>query len=101
MNSCKTTLNTTAESEIWTMIIFYHLKSMLEMLQERYSCSWKSVKTALKLMKDQIIEPTTHKNRNNNTISLFDCNDVWYLPVINSMLKNFTDIAITYYQFSN
>ena len=64
MNSCKTTLNTTPESEIWTMIIFYHLKSILEMLQERYSCSWKSAKTALKLMKDQIIEPTTHKFKN-------------------------------------
>ena len=80
------------------MIIFYHLKSILEMLQERYSCSWKSTKTALKLLKDQIIEPTTRKNKKSDNI-LFDCNDVWYLPVINSMLKNFTDIAITYYQF--
>eukprot|EP01083_Nonionella_stella_P064768 169114_1 len=92
---CKATLNSTTQSEIWTMIIFYHLQSMFEMLHDRYSCSWQSTKTALKLLKDQIIEPTT----NNTNKKLFNCNDVWYLPVINSMLRNFTDIAITYYQF--
>eukprot|EP01084_Bolivina_argentea_P152103 265375_1 len=66
LNSCKTTLNTTPTSEIWTMIIFYHLKSIFEMLSDRFSCSWKSTKTALKLLRDQVIEPTTNNNKNNN-----------------------------------
>lgn len=95
LSACKTTFSTSAESETWTMVTFYHLKSILEMLEERYSCSWQSTKTALKLLKDQIIEATIRKDNN----TLFDCNNVWYLPVINSMLKNLTDIAITYYQF--
>ena len=74
------------------MVIYHHLKAGLEMVRERYSCGWTSTRTALKLLKCEIIEETKSGGR-------FDGNDVWYLPVINSMLKAFTEIAITYYQF--
>merc|ERR1712150_191135 len=90
-------------SDIWTMVIFFHLKSIMEMVSDKYSCAWKSTSIALKHLKDQIIEPTTHRNDSsadvNASCNLFDCNNVWYLPVINSMLRNFTDIAIKYYTF--
>lgn len=62
------------------------------MLRDRYSCGWTATRTALKVFKSDIIEET-------KSGGLFEGNDVWYLPVINSMLKSFTEIAITYFQF--
>ena len=45
-------------------------------------------------MRDEIIEATTSASNTS-----FSAVDVWYLAVINSLLRSLTDVAMAYYDF--